>query len=291
MAGGISTVPKMYEHIESIQTRIDNRRDNDALSLMDRAAIAWIDRPLVQNFLQHPEDKVIRDELSTELLLIRSSLGPMPDIEPYTPEELDRVDAGAGATDELVQSVILANTFRYAVVAPRGHIYAPFCMRQLAFGIPPNNIEAFDWQSGFLFALLLRTTWMLFRILAVEHQTLLLQKYFFVSVAAGAPLRFIFRDFVESGAVGEKDQRLQRIIFALEQSQEIVPFTIQTGEGKVFALVYKNYLARTKEKALDGFTQEQFISDIYGTQAGRDSYIRWLREALNIVLHLKKGDV
>ena len=39
-----------------------------------------------------------------------------------------------------------------------------------------------------------------------------------------------------------------------------------------------------------GFSQEKYINEIFANQSGRAIYSAWLREALNIIVHIKKGD-
>ena len=47
-----------------------------------------------------------------------------------------------------------------------------------------------------------------------------------------------------------------------------------------------NYTAQLGGDVSSGFTQESFISEVYQDQPGREVFMAWLREVLNITMHL-----
>lgn|SRR3989338_228597 len=288
MATGIKVVPQMFSYIEPLYELSLRAGAGDLLLALDQSALCFLEGEVVAGFLQDPNNKEMRDALSIELLLTAAATGTST-VTPFTPEELRALeDTETDTYDELYEQAALFSTLRYIITAPDSASYVPWLTNQLYLQSGTTGQEDYDWQAAYFTALLLRAAWATFPLLALDDQKLLIQNLLYLSVVGHVPVRAIMQTiFTTAETDTDREQLNELFIESIQSNQEVVPITLATGDGKPLSNLIQIAVQRG---TADGFAQEQLLSEWYGTQAGRDSYVGWLREIISIAMRVQNRE-
>lgn len=288
-AGGDATVRKLYEYAEPIREKMARAGSSAVVPLLDQATAKFLDAELVDAFVKNPADREIRGKLALELLFVSAGVGTLPGEAPYTPAELQALDRREVGDDALYEKVATAYTFRHMLQAPNASEYLPFLMAQLHLDSGNAGQALYDWESALLFALLLHAIWKHMAILPREEQTYVLQNYFYLSVACGIPVKIILESLVREEADKKAQEEANAFLLnSLEKNHETVPTDLVKEEGRPFTEIMQKYTAIATRETAGGFGQETFFNDLYANQPGRDTYMLWLRDAMTIIMAIRR---
>lgn len=282
-------VNAFYWYAEALSLAANEPDNSSPLRIIDRETIRLLDVDLVDEFVRDPTDEIIRDNLAIELRLLVAGIGSIPNMAPYTIPELKAILQGEG---RFYDDSILLLTLRRAMEAPGGIEYASLMLRTLPPGNAPADLkDRYWWDDALILAGTLQLVWRFFPILDQAEQEAVLQHYLYRSLVLGAPVRLWVQEAL-SKATDETALSGMYALFtkALLESQESVPLDREATKGKNLADIYREYLVKVYNEDISALAQEKFISDFYQNAASASIYALWLREAVNIFAHLKKGN-
>ena len=295
---GISAATKILAHAEKIVSEFRTKDQSKILTQLDLATLGYLDKEIVEAFIQDPGNSEIRNILTVKLLFVSAATGLLDEAEIFSPDELEKMDQADNLSDlsldeDLFQKISYAKTVRYIMVADDGVDYLTHLRRQVATAYYDQSQMTYDREGAFLYGLILRAAWSVFHLFSTEDRQLLLESSIYCGIVSGTPLAAILSVFFSTRIPRDERERLNYIQFYwnfANGNQEIVPLNIAEVKGKKLNEIVLNYIAAARTDSVDGFAQKKFIDDLYLDQPGRDPYGRWLREATAVILHLKKGD-
>ncbi|MBP9695166.1 MAG: hypothetical protein KBD73_02040 [Candidatus Magasanikbacteria bacterium] len=290
---GISGVPKIYEYAEPLARTLGTEAGDNSLLIIAHELIYLIDPLLIDAFILQPEEKDTRDALSLQLFMVAIATGDSKkdDFTPYSLEELASIVLG---DTYLYDDIIFVRTLRAALVTTGDGSYA----KVLAEALPALTAEfadvekEYEWDDVFFLSFILHVVWKGFVLLGRNTQERLLQNYFYLAIVAGVPVRRWLSEIlhIKSAAVDTKELS---IIFnqSLANNRETVPMNTGVEEGRPFVDLEKEFFAKIYSENISTLAEVQFVDSFYVNQPSRDIFSAWLREALSISLHVKKGDL
>lgn len=297
MALGIPAVEKIFLQAEKIYSEMGAKDPSKILTQVDMATYAYLDKETIEGFIKEPSNKETKAIFTIKMLFVTSALGLLDDANVFTSAELEKMDKDElpelSEEDDLFQKISYVKTLRYIITADDGIYYVSHLRKQVATAFYDQSQMTYDWEGAFLYSMILRTAWSCFHMFSTEDRQLLLESSLYVGIVSGTPLASILNAFFSSRLPANALERQEYIDLYLEfvsDNQETVPLDIENIKGKKLNEIVKNYIAFSGSNTVDGFNQKKFIDDLYGNQPGRDSYSRWLREAIAVVLHMRKGD-
>jgi hypothetical protein len=150
----------------------------------------------------------------------------------------------------------------------------------------------FEWEEALLLNLTLHFVYNRFYALSEEQQDFLLENYFYRAVVVGAPAREKISEALYY-TLNMVDYIYLNMLFynALERNSERVSTNIASGTDTILGLLFNKFLNFNKSQTSGGFEFNQYISNIYQSQPGRDAYIFWLEECFFVFLHLSRADL
>jgi hypothetical protein len=252
-----------------------------------------VDPSLIDAFILQPEEKDTRDALSLQLFMVAIATGDSKkdDFTPYSLEELAAVVLG---DSYIYDDVIFARTLRATLVSTGDGSYA----KVLAEALPALTAEfadvekEYEWDDVFFLSFILHVVWKGFAFLDKSAEDRLLQNYFYLAIVAGVPVRHWLSEIlhIKSASVDTKELS---ILFnqSLSNNRETVPMTTGVEAGRPFVDLEKEFFAKIYSENISTLAEVQFVDSFYVNQPSRDIFSAWLREALSISLHIKKGDL
>lgn len=289
----VPNIAPLLNRLELInKTAIATEGQAGTLRLIERELIRFLDTANVDLFMAHPEDKKLYDELAGEVMFIAAATGNDPglwSVAPYTNEELTQVFAG---NVSFYDETVFLHTLRNVLITPGSRALAELFFYALpaAHG-EPNTVEFHWWDDAFVFSSLLQVVWYLFPFLDFAEQRFLLQNYFYQAGVLGVPVRNYLAEVLKVLSVDRRAAMSDFYFEAVSDNKENIPVNFETWQGQPFFDLIKKYLALAYTQELGLLEQEKFITDLYQGQAIAAAMGGWLREALNIVWHLKRHDL
>lgn len=283
---GMPVVAKMFVHIDAIYEVLLNYSTTDPLSLIDLAAVSWIETIVIRQFIIHPEDVANRDRLAVQLRFVAAAIGALPRVTPYTVGELDSIAAG---TANFYDALTLVLTARLVAGEPEPNEFIPFFCNQLL--LHTASEEKYTWEEGFVLAAIIRSMWMQFLSLNDSQQILLVQNYLYLGIAVGVPISAVLDYIINAGlspAAAEEANSLYLV--TMENSKEVVPMKANGALGRALATIIKSFITLHGKE----FDMEKSVNDFCAQmyQAAPNAIIlsHWLQDVLKVYVHIYNGD-
>jgi len=286
-AVGISVIPRMYNYIEALHRVSHIYNEADPLDQIDVNTLRLLDISLVKGFLADPNDKVTRDALSLQLIMLYAALGLMTDVEPYTTAEMLAIlDKKA----DFYNDEIYAFTLRRVLVGEQFEAIVPIVLTLLANQAKEQEETLFDWYGAVIYTLILQIAWYHFSYLQEADQTLLLKHYFYQAIACGVSVRARLQTAYSGIRASERASLLATLNHVLTGNVEQVPIVFPEHAEPLLELFHQ-YLAAYGDDPGNAFDQQKFAEQIYRDQPYRDVCASWLREALTTLVYTQQKNL
>ena len=282
LASNFAGVEKFYEYLKPIYEL--SKKDGEDLGLLaDRQAVKFLSVELVDKFFKEQQNKPVRDDLSIQLAYVFAAIGNLKGVTPYTPEELKAaIEGKADYYDDMV--------FVYSLNQIRIKGNAALYESSLLKLVPAEGTEAVrsqtGWDTAFLQSQVLKTLWYSLNNLSEDGRRLIIQNYFYLAIVCGIPVEKLLNTWLGTGTDSEKFAKKQFVLTVLRDNKEPVPVATDCSAWVGLPDAVSNYTAQLGGDVSSGFTQESFISEGFQDQPGREVFMAWLREVLNITMHL-----
>lgn len=292
-ARGIAAVPKIYERVARLARTLAIEASGNLRLHIAHESIRWIDPTLIDAFIALPENQDWRDAISMELAFAGTLAGdnPKPSFTPYTPEEFGTILLGSTF---YFDDIVFLRTLRWILDGVGNDEYSVLVATAFpALAEEFVDVEKeYEWDDAFVFGAMLQTVWKAFPFLGDEIQRRMLENYFYLAIVAGVPVRQYLAEMFQVNAPGfDRGAFAKHVTEAMNNNRETVPTTTGVEEGRPFADILKEFLAKVYTDNIGTLAEVQFVDGFYQSQPHRDMFAGWLREALSIVLHARKGDL
>lgn len=286
LGSSIPAVAKMYQYIDPLYQRVITHDVTDPLWPAEQQMLKMVQTALIRQFVEGPDDKDIRDALSLQLVTVHTALGLRNDLEPYAPQELLSVFYG-NAT--YYSDLTLVHTLRQALQGTRLQAVVAILLTQLTQAIDDDTLIS-DWTGALLHAFILHVVWRYFPHLQPADQDMLLANYFYDAIVCGVPVRE--RMQVAIYAEGSKTaEAYEHFAMALFKNQEMIPVDTIANETRPLKSILVEFVGEVRGELGKGFKLEEFIATTYQNQVGRDIYMAWLRETLNVAALVRRKEL
>ncbi len=292
-AGGNQAIIKLYAYAQPIAVVAEQNNPPDRLLQSQHELIRYLDPGAMANFILTPENKLNRDVLATQLVMVAAAVTDVIAIKPYSLEELKRIFKGE---NQLYDDGLFINTLRSSLEGgPNAAEIGRLVVASLPVAVAPEPGEeaaVMWWDHAFVQAVMLHAAWKQFPLLPPAQQQFLLQNYFYAGVVAGFGVKSVVIEFLASQNNAKSlAGATAAMVHALANNQEVVPLSVSESDGEFFNELLKKYLASVLSAEIETLAQEKFLESIYRNQASAAAYTGWLREALSLAFHIKKGDI
>lgn len=291
LQAGVEAMPRLYRHLEPLCQRAVSlpATPSGALFSRDRALLRLWDSDLIREFLNTPEDKIIRDAFTEQALLIAASLGLNRELTPYLFEELLLIFNTPNEVDFFHEETFVATLDR-VMLGQQATELVPLLVEFLLNGETSLGEELYEWHAAVVFAALLHTVWNFFPSLPAADQTTLLNRFLYRAVVAGVPVRAKLAETL--ALTGPNAPGLARQwAESLFKSHQLIPTETRHRNWSPLSLTMSSYLSSAAGVPGGSFAQERFSRGLYQNQPGRDTYSGWLREVIGIIVHLQGGNL
>ena len=275
----IAVLPKLYGYIDDIAGIIALQNQHKILWPADSACLRFLDKDLVAQFLANPNDKVTRDALSLEVMMIHAALGLLKDAEPYTPEELMWLFSQEG---DFYNDELFAFTLRRALTGEQRESVGAIIYDVLSAEAQGSGGEVHDWYGAMIYGLMLNVVWA-WVVSEPSKLSLLMENYFYRSLVCGVPVR----EHLAELTILRAPDFMSRYLL---ENKEQVPTKFPADDYRPLADLIAGYYEAYGADPRNGFSQETYASKIYRGQQYADVYTAWLREAINIAVRIREGN-
>ncbi len=286
MGLNIPVIKTIYVYLDAINYYIGMDEPDPIKRRIDRATFRFLDASLMRQFKDDPTDALTRDAVSLQLVMIYAALGLMNDVEPYTTEEVqillrDKTD--------FFGEEIFAQTLRAAVSGQNAEGIVPELMILLTAHAKGNGGEVYDWYGAVIYTLMLSVVWYNFKYLQPTDQALLLHEYLYIAIVLGVPVRECITEVYSHDVVQDISEIDSIVRAGADNNTEMVP-TRFPDEAMPLRDLFNKYRGEFGESPTNPLGQQQYVDRLYSGQANRDRFIVWLRETINILLHMRAQD-
>ncbi len=280
---------KMFTYFSAVYYLANKNSTDGFYAKLNQQIINLLDLADVEALIDNPNSQEALANLSIQLVFINAGLNNLENITPYDKEELTNIVSG---TFKHYEDIVLVYTLRQALDNQDTGQVAKIILPWLYSERADNSPKEYDWPEVFIYALTLDVVWQAFQFLSEREQEFLLQSYYYQAIVCDVPLREIFRHIFTNIILTtvSKDKQAKMFVKAFEKNDEMIVINFTTQETKQFNILLNNFYALAGSNLGGGFSQEKYINEIFANQSGRAIYSAWLREALNIIVHIKKGD-
>ncbi|PIT87086.1 MAG: hypothetical protein COU31_04920 [Candidatus Magasanikbacteria bacterium CG10_big_fil_rev_8_21_14_0_10_40_10] len=288
---GVPTIEKMFARLEPVYNQAKSLDNNNFVDLIDRQTIQMLPTELLTYFVENPDDLVMDGLVSQQMFMIAVATDNVHDVElkPYTNEEFSAVLRGVYPYyDDMVfihtlRQLLLADDIDERVV---GLITTLTPFEELPL---PQEM---DWDETVIMSLIMQNIWKIFGFLDEQNQRFILQNYFYKSIVLGAPVRFWFKNILASARQSAGyDQVNQFILESIRANKESLPVGAGEPQYRELTKIIDEYFSNIYKEEIDLLAQENYIETIYKGLEEDSPYRNWLREALNIILLLRKKEL
>ncbi len=287
----IPVITKMYGYLETIVATSNQNITNKPIAAMHQSAIAFLDKDLLEIFLNDPTDQDMRDALSLELTFVSAATRNLVNIHAYSEEEMISIVKGKQEVpyDDLLFIYTLRDFIESSV---SGAVFSALVKSLPAVEKQPDNMTPYFWDEAFMLSIILHSVWRHYFLLSDNEKLFLLQNYFYQSIVLGIPVRLALSESLKrDAALGKGDVSLRFTRETLFEGKETIPTTTMTRQGRKVSVILKEYNQKSATEQISTLIQEKYIADIYRGQEDSIFFSEWLREALIICSRLKTGDI
>lgn len=287
--GQTSAALKLYEYAEPIIALANSKSFAGAADIADREAMCFLDVDLAAEFLADPTDAGNGDALSLELAFIAAAVGVAKNVVPYDDRELGLVLDG---DDRFYNDLIFAGTLGSLIGRTGGEKIAARLARSLPLIKPKEDIkQTYFWVDAFIFSLMLQAAWSHFKNLEAGDRQFLLQNYFYLGIVLGVPVRWWISELLRNKSDEDYNILSREIAKNLEASHESVPLSDGDITGRPLADLVREFMPKIQPTGVIELELGSMVDKFYKNQVDEAFFSSWLREAVSILLHLKKGDI
>ncbi len=273
----------VQNYLDNIAGALERTMTNAPEQAVTELPLRFVDVNLFDELFGGSEpdaDAVVR------LAYVMDALGARPQVTPYDIDEFKNLIAG---NPQFYHDAPFILTLR-AAAAGVGTEYGALLLHALPLLNTEESVRmGLLWDEALIFSLMLHTAWRYFPVANERDQQFLLQNYFYHGIAAGVPVRVLLIDSLTNS--DNPLTKLNGYLQFLLASTEMVPTTLDVSTMQTFSSLLRTYFASTFDESIATLDQEKFMANWYRIGEGRETYRGWLRQALNIALHLKKGDI
>lgn len=285
-------INKIYTSFESIQKVLNEKTPSTPLQAWNESMIGFLDKDLMEIFLNDPTDVEMRYALSLELKFIEAATntGTTP-VNPYTEEEMSLILKGKG--DAFYDDFLFVFTLRQLLEANvSGTIFSLLVKTFRPIEENSDNTRSLYWNDAFVFSAVLHSIWRHFFLLSEVEQQFILQNYFYQSIVLGVPVRFALREtLIRASVKGKTEKTLQSFRESISVGKETIPTNILTAQGKTVGAVMREFVTKMATEQINTLVQEKYISEVYRGQQDNEFFAAWLRETLTTIAQLKSGEI
>jgi len=286
----------MYAHIESLYNRAQQVKRKDVLEIIDEETIRFLSLFLCYTFLLQPELPERSEALAVHLMMISAATDNFvvkKNFEPYNWVELEEIIQGE---DRFYDDIYFVNTLRSIITGKDNLEHSKVLLKSLSTKSEQEDDRGlYFWDEAFVFSMILQAIWKNFAFFEKQKQIFLLQNYFYTAIVAGVPAQKLIIQALDK-ADEAKDESVIKLnnnfIKAIAGSHETVPIdTISEGGKRLSDIVSECFTKVYSGKGVDILAQENYIKEIYKGQQHADIFSFWIREVLNIILHMRKKNL
>lgn len=287
----IPVIAKIFDSIEAINKTANEPNINKPIQAFHESAITFLDKDLLEIFYNDPKDKEMRDALSLELILVSAATGNVTGLSAYTDEEM--LDILKGKEVPFYDDALFVYTLRKSFEGNVSNTLFSAMIKTLpGVATVPDNVKMYYWDEMFLLSVMLHAIWRHFLYLSQNDQLFLLQNYFYQSVIIGAPVKFELQETAKLAVSRRQGDGMGRfLIESLLSGKETVPSKTLMREGKITSDVFKDFMNKSANEAINTLVLEKFVSDMYRGQEDSEFFAAWLRETLSIVWSIRTGEI
>jgi len=291
MGLNIESMGKFYEYMESLHLSLNTPIKDKPLLALTQAAIGFLDKDLLEIFLNDPTDESMRDNVAVELLFVAAATDNIKEAQTYTEEQMEQVLKGNDAV--IYDDVVFVSSLRKFFQANISkELFSQMTKTLPSVVKEPENMKMYYWDDAFVLGMMLHGIWRHFFLLTSVDQQFLLQNYLYQSIVLGVPVRLGIRDAIQRASVkGELEKTVRFFRENLALGKESIPTNTLSGEGIPLGQVVKNFLTKVATEQINTLVQEKYISDMYRGKEDNEFFSAWLREVLTVVWQLKTGDI
>lgn len=259
----------------------------------DCTLIVLIDIELVKSFLNSlgtDNSRILSKEVLKNLEYISASLNLMSGMEVYTPDEFKEIFLESKIQIDYLR---FFHTLGQIFVGLDKNKYIEFILVFLSVDSVINRQKLIN-EEALIISLFLRIVWKNFIFLNFDDKKLLLQNYLYRSVVTGVPVLKILKDYFYYNSYDEYSYLIEhtKIIPELKQNKEIVNLDsdITSGEAvnKKLIDVINGYEVRSGGKVLDGFSQQEYIKELFEKEKKKQFYVGWFMQIFFIFFHTER---
>lgn len=282
-------INKIFQYAEAINASASKENTDDTLEMIiDKEVIRFLDAGIIAQFIADPNDDENREAMSIQLAMVATATHSLKlDIPPYTKDELRAIFKGEGS---FYNDLNFVSTLRHILSEGTDGEIGELLLHSLPSIENSEDVAmTFLWDEAVIFSMILQTVWSLLPVLNGESQKFLIQNYFYFSTVIGVPVRIWIQDFLNNAE--DFGKATTALVRSLDENNESVPLNDEDETGKSLVNIFKEYVSKVYGEQIAALEQEKFIEGIYPEQKDSNVYSPWLRETLNIVQHLRKGDI
>ncbi|MFH1789819.1 MAG: hypothetical protein ABH832_02005 [bacterium] len=297
LAKNIELIEEIYSALEPIYEQVaylEVSKQKTAQDETDKQIIKMLSHYIVYWFLLSPESEDIRKALLLELRMISAGIGLFKggkNFKPYTLIEFKEIINGEGL---FYNDAFFANTLNHIMKMDQNDEY----ISALIASLPASSYEIKDcdklytWEEAFLLVLIAHTCWNAFPKMPPREQQILLKNFFYHGIVMGIPIREYLSACLRVEPTYQRFEATANFISrALADSNEFILIDLTKKNSERFNSLIEKYSSVVYGENIDLIAQEQFISEIYKGQEEKEIYLSWLREALSIILLLRKKEL
>lgn len=289
---GVNT-DKFLERLKALQRFAENTPTGNPLIVADTEILHLLEVEIVRAFLANPADADLNEYVAGETLLLTAATATAPTAIPtYFQDEFTDIIQGKG--QDFYNNIVFTATLR-SYLDTRDDINEETLGTLLLTALPTVEnssllVQPYQWDGALIVVLMLQVLWKTLAFLPRARQQSIIQNFFYTSIVLGVPVRLWLKEALElSRADGAFDDLTRAFIFSFENSQEML--ADNNGELQPFNALVKDYLGKVYNEQIDVLAQEQYLVSFYKDEKKNSYPVAWLREALNIILHIRKGDL
>lgn len=287
----------LQKYLLVVKEIIEKNNDNVFEHILDASAISYLDADLIKEALSDHTEK-IRNDVTVQLAMVSASCGiTKENFKIYTKKELIEILKGNNTS---VNDLVFVYTMNKLSVENTDKETLQTMLQAL-----PKSSEAgilqkqYFWNEAFVFFVFLQVVWRMFEKFEPIGRQFLLQNYFYIAIVAGIPVRIILQDFLKNKNSDDYIALSKDIIKNLEDNQERVPqdITDETGRSlkdlyrEFFSEVGYDFISKSQPNGVAELEIGTLSQKLYKEKTDGAFFSAWFREALSILLHLKKGDI
>jgi len=278
------------DQADSIKINARNVIDFLGLDLTEKerkvyqAIVALLDLDKAKRIINNPDDAVMLKEMERQLKLLSAALGLNFNDAEYTYEEIGKFFE----MDEI--KFDWAKMFYTCNLAFKGQDAEHYVETFLVYLTldPMLNHDNFTWEEALFYTLMIQVIWSHFPFMYGDDQVDFIQTYFYRGIVVGANVRSALEDSIYNlSDIYDFIIFHASILETMKGNKEIVSIDLKNEKyEKLASIITKQVINKTTEEG-KGYSEQEYIRDLYQNQPKRDAYVRWLLEVFYIISHIQ----